>query len=163
MSNAEFPVTPLPMLLPEEQLASLESSMSTLLSTSQTTVTALMHVLALVNSTLPTASNSAAPAVVQMSPSVVQATAAAIPLPKDLSNLPAFLEAYKVQAAADAKQGWVAEFVAHVFQFSGAKKLFWDWDQFISIFADEFYNPNKVINALLVLELSTYLPEQPQH
>ncbi|KAG5640034.1 hypothetical protein DXG03_001609 [Asterophora parasitica] len=96
MSNAKFPVTPLPMLLPEEQLASLESLMSTLLSTSQTTAVALMCVLALIDSTLPTALNSAAPAMAQTSPSMVQAATTAIPLPMDLSNLPAFLEAYKV-------------------------------------------------------------------
>ncbi|KAG5636365.1 hypothetical protein DXG03_004804, partial [Asterophora parasitica] len=54
------------------------------------------------------------------------------------------------------QQGWVAEFVVCIFQFGGAKKLFWDWDQFISIFADEFYDPNKVVNASLVLKSSTY-------
>ncbi|KAG5640640.1 hypothetical protein DXG03_007699 [Asterophora parasitica] len=219
MSNAEFPIMPPPMLLSKEWLASLESSMSTLLSTSQTTTVALACILALIDSTLPMASNSAAPAVVQMSPSMAQATTAVIPLPMDLSNLPAFLEAYKVQANANAKaeiqarlhptvishlcpslpliydgahgtgcdfinacnlyvglcpkqfsnnhitiswaltfmqQGQVAKFVVHVFQFSGAKKLFWDWDQFVSIFADEFYDPNKVVNALLVLESSDY-------
>ncbi|KAG5640672.1 hypothetical protein DXG03_007591 [Asterophora parasitica] len=219
MSNAEFPVMPLPMLSPEEWLASLESSMSTLLSTSQTTTIALMHILALVNLTLLMASNSAAPAVVQTSPSMAQANTTAKPLPMDLSNLPAFLKAYKVQAAADAKaeikaqlhptvisclcpslfpiydrahgtgcdfinacnlymglcpeqfsddhitiswaltfmqQGQAAKFVAYIFQFSGAKKLFWDWDQFISIFADKFYDLNKVVNASLVLELSAY-------
>ncbi|KAG5635639.1 hypothetical protein DXG03_005277 [Asterophora parasitica] len=91
------------MLLPEEQLVSLESLMLTLLSTSQTTAITLVHVLALVNPTLLTASSSAIPAVVQMSPSMVQAAATAIPLPTDLSNLPAFLEAYKVQATTDAK------------------------------------------------------------
>ncbi|KAG5639966.1 hypothetical protein DXG03_002087, partial [Asterophora parasitica] len=147
------------------------------------------------------------------------AATAAIPLPTDLSNLPAFLKAYKAQAAANAKaeikaqlcltvvshfcsslppiydgacgtgcdfinacnlyvglcleqfsndpitiswaltfmqQGQVAEFVACIFQFGGAKKLFWDWDQFISIFVDKFYDPNKVVNALLVLKLSAY-------
>ncbi|KAG5640361.1 hypothetical protein DXG03_009035 [Asterophora parasitica] len=217
MSDAKFPVMPLPMLSPKEWLVSLESSMSTLLSTSQTTTVALVHILALVDSTLPMASNSATTTVVQMSPSVPQAATAVIPLPTDLSNLPTFLEAYKVQAAADAKaeiqaqlcptvishlypylpliydgahgtgcnfinacnlyvglcskqfsddhisctltfmqQGQVAKFVAHVFQFGGAKKLFWDWDQFISIFADEFYDPNKVVNASLVLKLSAY-------
>ncbi|KAG5640262.1 hypothetical protein DXG03_009610, partial [Asterophora parasitica] len=83
------------MLSPEEWLASLESSMSTLLSTSQTTTIALAHVLALINSTLPMVSNSATPAVVQTSPSMAQAAATGIPLPTDLSNLPAFLEAYK--------------------------------------------------------------------
>ncbi|KAG5642803.1 hypothetical protein DXG03_002108 [Asterophora parasitica] len=103
MSNAEFPVMPLPMLLPKKQLASLESLMSTLLSTSQTTAIALACVLALIDLTLLTASNSAAPAVVQMSPSMAQAATTAIPLPTDLSNLPAFLEAYKMQAATDAK------------------------------------------------------------
>ncbi|KAG5640127.1 hypothetical protein DXG03_001011 [Asterophora parasitica] len=90
------------MLSPEEQLAFLESLMSTLLSTSQTTAVTLMHVLALVDSTLLMASNSATPAV-QTSPSMAQATTAVILLPMDLSNLPAFLEAYKVQATADAK------------------------------------------------------------
>ncbi|KAG5639941.1 hypothetical protein DXG03_002283 [Asterophora parasitica] len=207
------------MLLPEEWLASLESLMSTLLLTSQTTAAAHACVLALIDLTPPMASNSATPAVVQTSPSMAQATATAIPLPTDLSNLPAFLKAYKVQAAANAKaeiegrlcstvishlhpslppiyngacgtgcdiinacnlyaglcpqqfpndhitiswvltfmqQGWVAEFVAHVFQFGGAKKLFWDWDQFVSIFADKFYDPNKVVNTLLVLESSAY-------
>ncbi|KAG5640849.1 hypothetical protein DXG03_006822 [Asterophora parasitica] len=103
MSNAKFPIMPPPMLSPEDWLASLESLMSTLLSTSQTTAAALAHVLALVNSTPLTASNSATAAVVQMSPSMAQATTAAIPLPTDLSNLPTFLEAYKVQAAANAK------------------------------------------------------------
>ncbi|KAG5641369.1 hypothetical protein DXG03_005385 [Asterophora parasitica] len=97
MSDAE------PMLLPEEWLASLESLMSTLLLTSQTTTATLLHILALVDSTLLMASNSAAPTVVQMSPSMAQAAATAIPLPTDLSNLPAFLEAYKVQAATNAK------------------------------------------------------------
>ncbi|KAG5639819.1 hypothetical protein DXG03_003331 [Asterophora parasitica] len=103
MSDAEFPITPLPMLSPKEWLASLESLMLTLLSTSQTTAVALACVLALVDLTLLTASNSAAPAVVQISPSVAQAATAAIPLPMDLSNLPAFLEAYKAWAAANAK------------------------------------------------------------
>ncbi|KAG5639163.1 hypothetical protein DXG03_003826, partial [Asterophora parasitica] len=103
MSDAKFPVTPLPMLSPEEQLAFLESSMSTLLSTSQTTATALMHILALVNLTLPTALTPATPAVVQTSPSMTQAATTAISLPKDLSNLPTFLEAYKGQATADMK------------------------------------------------------------
>ncbi|KAG5640273.1 hypothetical protein DXG03_009560, partial [Asterophora parasitica] len=84
------------MLSPEEQLASLESSMSTLLSTSQTTAVTLMCVLALVDSILLMASNSAASI-------VAQAATAEIPLPTDLSNLPAFLEAYKAQAATDAK------------------------------------------------------------
>ncbi|KAG5634217.1 hypothetical protein DXG03_006056 [Asterophora parasitica] len=154
-----------------------------------------------------------------MSPSMAPAATAAIPLPTDLSNLPAFLKAYKVKAAIDAKaeikaslcptvisclhpslspiydrahgtghdfinacnlyvglypeqfydnhitiswaltfmqQGQAAKFVVHVFQFGGTKKFFWDWDQFISIFVDEFYEPNKVVNALLVLKLSTY-------
>ncbi|KAG5640205.1 hypothetical protein DXG03_000578 [Asterophora parasitica] len=84
------------MLSPEEWLMSLESSMSTLLSTSQTTAATLMHILALVNLTLLTASTPVAPI-------VVQAATATIPLPTDLSNLPTFLEAYKVQAAADVK------------------------------------------------------------
>ncbi|KAG5640210.1 hypothetical protein DXG03_000550 [Asterophora parasitica] len=146
------------------------------------------------------ASNPATPAVVHMSPSMTQAAITAIPLPMDLSNLPAFLEAYKVQAAIDAKaeieaqlhptvishlhsslpliynracgtgcnfinahnlymglcpeqfsnnyltiswaltfmqQGQAAKFVVHIFQFGNAKKLFWDWDQFVSIFVDE--------------------------
>ncbi|KAG5640006.1 hypothetical protein DXG03_001812 [Asterophora parasitica] len=103
MSNTKFPVMPPPMLSPEEWLMSLESSMSTLLSTSQTTAAAFACILALIDSTLLTASNSAAPTVVQMSPSMVQAATAAIPLPMDLSNLSAFLEAYKVQAAVNAK------------------------------------------------------------
>ncbi|KAG5640850.1 hypothetical protein DXG03_006823 [Asterophora parasitica] len=217
MSNAEFPIMPLPMLLPEEWLMSLESSMLTLLSTSQTTAAALACVLALVNLTLLMALTPVTPAVVQTSPSMVQAATAAIPLPMDLSNLPAFLKAYKAQAAADVKaeteaqfcptvishlcpslppiydgargtghnfinaclcgplpkqfsndhitiswaltfmqQGQAAEFVACIFQFGGAKKLFQDWDQFVSIFADEFYDLNKVVNTLLVLELSAY-------
>ncbi|KAG5640068.1 hypothetical protein DXG03_001346 [Asterophora parasitica] len=103
MSDAEFPVMSRPMLLPEEWLASLESSMLTLLSTSQTTAVALTCILALVNSILLMALNSATPAVAQTSPSVVQAATTMIPLPTDLSNLPAFLEAYKVQATTDAK------------------------------------------------------------
>ncbi|KAG5640797.1 hypothetical protein DXG03_007180, partial [Asterophora parasitica] len=70
MSDAEFPVTPPPMLSYKEWLASLESLMSTLLSTSQTTAIALVYALALVNSTLAMASNSATPTVVQMSPSM---------------------------------------------------------------------------------------------
>ncbi|KAG5640088.1 hypothetical protein DXG03_001260 [Asterophora parasitica] len=77
--------------------------MSTLLSTSQTTAAALMHILALVDSTLLTALTPVAPAVVQTSPSMVQAAAAMIPLSTDLSNLSAFLKAYKAQATADAK------------------------------------------------------------
>ncbi|KAG5639845.1 hypothetical protein DXG03_002943 [Asterophora parasitica] len=219
MSNTQFPIITPPMLSPEEWLMSLESLMLTLLSTSQTTAAALAHVLALVDLTLLMASTPVASAVVQTSPSMVQATTATIPLPPDLSNLPAFLEAYKVQAAANAKaetearlhptiisclcpflppiyhrahgtgcnfinacnlyvglcpeqfsddyitiswaltfmqQGQAAEFVARVFQFGGMKKLFQDWDQFLSIFADEFYDPNKVVNASLVLKLSSY-------
>ncbi|KAG5640612.1 hypothetical protein DXG03_007911 [Asterophora parasitica] len=69
----------------------------------QTTAATLAHILTLIDLTLPTASNSAAPTVVQMPPSMVQAATAVIPLPTDLSNLPAFLEAYKAQATANAK------------------------------------------------------------
>ncbi|KAG5640285.1 hypothetical protein DXG03_009525, partial [Asterophora parasitica] len=86
-----------------EWLASLESSMSTLLSTSQTTSAALTCILAIVDLTLLMASNPATPPVVQTSPSMVQAATATIPLPIDLSNLSAFLKAYKVQATANAK------------------------------------------------------------
>ncbi|KAG5640659.1 hypothetical protein DXG03_007644, partial [Asterophora parasitica] len=31
-----------------------------------------------------------------------------------------------------------------------------DWDHFVSAFGDEFYDPNKVANALLALESSEY-------
>ncbi|KAG5640465.1 hypothetical protein DXG03_008554 [Asterophora parasitica] len=103
MFDAKFSVMPPPMLLPEEWLASLESLMLTLLSTSQTTTVTLACVLALIDLTLLTASNSAASTVAQTFPSMAQAATAAIPLPMDLSNLPTFLKAYKVQAAADAK------------------------------------------------------------
>ncbi|KAG5640965.1 hypothetical protein DXG03_006519 [Asterophora parasitica] len=212
MSDAKFPIMPPPLPLPKEWLAFLESLMLTLLSTSQTTATALTCILALVNSTLPTA-------LTPVAPTVVQAATAMISLPTDLANLPTFLKAYKVQATADTKaeteaqlhptiasclcpslppiyngahdtghnfinacnlyvglcpeqfsndhitiswastfmqQGWAAEFVACIFQFGGIKKLFWDWDQFVSIFADKFYKPNKVVNALLVLKSSAY-------
>ncbi|KAG5639386.1 hypothetical protein DXG03_003765 [Asterophora parasitica] len=193
--------------------------MSTLLSTSQTTAATLAPILALVNSTLLIALTPVTPAMVQTSPSIVQAATATIPLSTDLSNLPAFLKAYKVQATTNAKaetkaqlcptiisclcpslppiyngacstgcdfinacnlyvglcpeqfsddhitiswmltfkqQGQAAEFVACIFQFSSAKKLFQNWDQFISIFADEFYVLKKVINTSLVLELSAH-------
>ncbi|KAG5640307.1 hypothetical protein DXG03_009292, partial [Asterophora parasitica] len=178
--------------MPEEQLASLESSMSTLLTTSQSTATALVHVLALVDLISLTESIPAAS-------TMVQVTTAAIALSTDLANLPTFLESYKVQVIADAKvktkarlcptvisclcpslppiydgahgtghdfiktcnlyvglcpkqfpnnyisiswaltfmqQGQVAKFVAHIFQFDGIKKLFQDWDHFVSTFAN---------------------------
>ncbi|KAG5634449.1 hypothetical protein DXG03_005883 [Asterophora parasitica] len=77
--------------------------MLTLLTTSQSTAAALAHVLDLVDLVPLTASISVTPGVAQTFPSMVQATTTMIPLPTDLSNLPAFLEAYKAQAAADAK------------------------------------------------------------
>ncbi|KAG5639987.1 hypothetical protein DXG03_001933, partial [Asterophora parasitica] len=61
----------------------------------QTTATALVHILALINLILLTASTPVSPAMVQASPSMVQAATAAIPLPTDLANLPTFLKAYK--------------------------------------------------------------------
>ncbi|KAG5639923.1 hypothetical protein DXG03_002360 [Asterophora parasitica] len=189
MSDPKFPIMPLPLLLLEEQLALLESSMLTLLSTGQTTAAALMHVLALVDLTL-------LMALISVTPAIVQATTITIPIPTDLANLPAFLEAYLYPflptiydgacsmghdfinacdlyvglcpkqfsddhitiswALTCMQQGRVAKFVACGFQFSSIKKLFQDWDQFISTFVDEFYDPNKVVNNSLVLESSAY-------
>ncbi|KAG5641995.1 hypothetical protein DXG03_003824 [Asterophora parasitica] len=94
MSDAECPIMLPPMFSPEEQLASLESLMSTLLSTSQSTAMALTCIL--IDLTLLTA-------LIPATPAVVQATTATTPLPTDLANLPAFLESYKVQAATDVK------------------------------------------------------------
>ncbi|KAG5647121.1 hypothetical protein DXG03_001076, partial [Asterophora parasitica] len=84
--------------MPEEWLVSLESLMSTLLTTTQST-----GILALVDLVSLTASTPAAPTVVQVSPGMVQAATASIPFSTDLANLPTFLESYKVQVVADAK------------------------------------------------------------
>ncbi|KAG5639905.1 hypothetical protein DXG03_002511, partial [Asterophora parasitica] len=96
MSDAEFPIVPPPLLSPEKWLASLKSSMSTLVTTSQSTAAALACVLALLDLAPMTTLLLAAPA-------VVQAATSSIPLPMDLASLPAFLKSYKVQVVADTK------------------------------------------------------------
>ncbi|KAG5640334.1 hypothetical protein DXG03_009208 [Asterophora parasitica] len=171
---------PLPMLSPEEQLASLESLMSTLLSTSQTTAAALICILALVMANLPAfleaykvqaTTNAKAETKAQLHPTIISYLCPSLPpiyngacsMGCDFINACNLYVGLCSEQFSDdhitiswaltfMQQGRVAKFVACMFQFSGIKKLC----QFISIFADKFYNPNNIVNALLVLELSAY-------
>ncbi|KAG5641084.1 hypothetical protein DXG03_006051 [Asterophora parasitica] len=179
MSDPEFPDTSLPQGSPEERLTSLESSVSTLLQQSQTTAAALTHVLTLVTPAAPAVTLVApvAPPITS-TPTAPLAAAVVIPLPTNLAALPAFLMAFTAQTQAEAKAaaeakfpddhikiGWAmtymqlgqaADLVAHIFEHGGIKKAFQDWDHFVSVFGDEFYDPNEVANASLALESLGY-------